>query len=228
MRAPILALLPVAAGLEWLKIGDSRLKPADVARLAAALPRDIGWLHIGPTWDDFGWAALPATSLVLPRAPADHTLLAGATRLERLTVRDISAAAPAALAAALQALPRLRTLELGTSYYRPFCAPPTGGPAAPSGDIPEASDAFVAAVARLPSLQYLELAGFCIGDEADAALMAAAPRLSWLHLEACGLSAEAAAGLEARLRAAAGRGPMSAPMRPHVDVRAGALPGAGR
>jgi hypothetical protein len=210
------ALLPVAAGLESLDIADSRITPADAVRLAAALPRDMARLHIGTWSESSAWAALPmTTSLDIRRPPADLALLAGATRLERLTVGIVQGAAPDACAAALQALPRLRVLQLGTQYARAFRkGPPSGGSAAAAPSGAEASDAFVAAAARLPSLQYLGLSGFHVGYQAEAALLEAAPRLSALRLEACGLSAEAAAGLAAQLRAAAGRGPLSSGQHP--------------
>jgi hypothetical protein len=215
-RGSIEALLPLAAGLESLVIRDSRLSPAAAARLAAALPRDMARLHIGPRRGSRAWAALPVTSLLLDRPPADLALLAGAARLERLIVESVSGTKPAALAAALQALPRLRVLQLGTIDCRAFNLGATsgGGAAAPPDGAAKASDAFVAAAARLPSLQYLSLAGFYLGRRAKAALLEAAPRLSALRLWACGLSDEAAPRLSAQLRAAAGRGPLSAPQRP--------------
>jgi hypothetical protein len=214
-RASLQALLPVAPGLESLVIGDSCLAPADAARLAAALPRDMAWLHINPR-NDSAWPLLPVTSLELDRAPADLALrLAGASRLERLIVGSAHGVPPAALAAALQALPRLRALQLGTEHTMFYAHPP----AAPPGVASESSAAFVAAVASLPSLQHLSLAGFSIGGEAKAALLEAAPRLSALRLAACGLSLEAARRLAAQLRAAAGRGALSTVQHPHDSRR---------
>jgi hypothetical protein len=214
------ALLPVAAGLEALDIGEARLTAADAARLAAALPREIARLRIASTSRRDSacvWAALPLTHLELYSPPADLALLAGASRLELLSVSTVSGAEPAALAAALQALPRLRALQLGSEYLRAFEPPPTAHYAAPVATAPagtgaqdaapptaEAVDAFVAAVAGLPFLRELSLTGFHVGDEAKAALLKAAPRLSSLRLFAC-LSDEAAAGLAAQLRAAGGR-----------------------
>jgi hypothetical protein len=215
------ALLPVAAGLESLDLGDSWMSRADAARLAAALPRDMARLHMEPRSNrhvavatrHVAWALLPVSSLEVVCPPADLNVLAGASRLERLIMHNVAGTAPAAMAAALQALPRLRTLQLSARDGRVFDAPVTGGWEAPPGATAEPSDAFVAAVARLPSLQHLGLAGFHIGGEAKAALVEAAPRLSSLRLAACGLSAKAAARLAARLRAAAGRGPLSARQR---------------
>jgi hypothetical protein len=212
-RVCLEALLPVATGLESLDIAHSCLFPADAARLAAALPQEMAWLHLVPAVpdprNDFGYAVLPVTSLGLSRLP-DLNLLAGRTRLERLTVRSVSDAAPAALAGALQALPRLRMLQLGNlmeAVARKYA--PSTHTHTPSGTATEPWDAFVAAAARLPSLRYLSLAGFYVGPEAKAALLEAAPRLSALRLADCGLSVEAAAGLAAQLRAAAGRGPLA-------------------
>jgi hypothetical protein len=164
-------------------------------------------LHIRPMNEHAtAWAVLPVTSLDLLHLPADLAPLARASRLERLSVHSASGAVPAALAAALQALPRLRVLQLGNKRERAFSRH-------------KASDAFVAAAARLPSLQHLSLAGFSLGAKAKAALLAVAPRLSALRLEACGLSAEAAAGLAAQLRAAAGRGALSTVQHPHDSRR---------
>jgi hypothetical protein len=218
-RAAVEALLPVAAGLEALDVGESSLTPAEAARLAAVLPRDIPRLHIA-TWGQRAWSALPITSLELRDMPADLALVAGASRLERLSLETISDADPTALAAALQALPRLQVLRLGGGLHRAFePAPlPEGGPAAPlaavpagagAGDAPptaKAVGAFVAAVAGLPSLRELGLAGFHIGREAKAALLQAAPRLSALRLAVCGLGDRKVAALAAQLREAAGRG----------------------
>jgi hypothetical protein len=218
-EASLEALLPVAAGLEALDVGRSYLDAADAVRLAAALPRDIARLRVR-TDDARVWSALPLTHLELRDLPDDLALLAGASRLEWLSVWTVSGAEPAALAAALQALPRLRVLQLGSKYERAFeptassahsaalaAAAPTG---ADAGDAPaEAVDAFVAAVAGLPSLRELTLTGFHVGDEAKAALLEAVPRLSALRLSACGLSDEAVAALAAQLRAAVGCGPTS-------------------
>jgi hypothetical protein len=250
-RVCLEALLPVAAGLESLVIHDSWISPAEAARLAAALPRDMARLRVKTRRNDIACAVLPVTSVeggsgVCP-TPAGLARLAGASRLERLVLHDVTGAAPAAMAAVLRASPRLRTLQLGTEQQRAFDlgASSTGGSAMPSAASAEASDAFVAAAARLPSLQHLSLTGFYVGGEANAALIAAAPRLSALRLVACGLSAEAAAGLAAQLRAAAGRGALSARRRQPgqhewrysagygdpldgtaapLDIRAGALP----
>jgi hypothetical protein len=227
-QACVEALLPVAAaGLEALDIAYSCLTPTEAARLAAALPRDIALLHVG--WNKGAWAALPVTSLELYRPPAaDLALLAAASRLERLSLTTLSGVDLAALAAALQALPRLRVLQLGDAYKynrRPLfadgaaataAAAPDDGSDAEEGVPPpvDACDAFVAAVvAGLPNLRELSLRGVYVAGEAEAALLQAAPRLSALVLWVCGLSADAAAGLAARLRAAAGRGALS------LDVR---------
>jgi hypothetical protein len=240
-QAAVEALLPVAAGLVALDIGESFLTPADAARLAAVLPRDIPRLHIA-TWDQSMWSVLPTTHLELEVLPADLTLLAGASRLERLSVKEIPVADPAALAAALQALPRLRSLDLGDDCHRAFTpAPPlpAGHPAAPvaaapagggAGNAPptaEAIGAFVAAVAGLPSLRELSLAGFRIGRRAKAALLQAAPRLSALRLVVRGLptrpvDGKAVAELAAQLRAAAGPGALSLEVRAwHPPIRVG-------
>jgi hypothetical protein len=214
-RVSIEALLPVAAGLESLHIDDSALCPADAARLAAALPRDIAWLHIGPRHES-AWALLPVVQPApLPPAgrpgPARRRDAAQAAdrgkRCRRCACRRGGGAAGAALPA---------HFELGNSYHRAFFpgAPSTGSQATPSGPAAEASDGFVAAVARLPSLRYLSLEGFRIGTKAKAALLEAAPRLSALRLVACGLTVGGAAAAAAQLRAAAGRGPLSAGQHP--------------
>jgi hypothetical protein len=236
-QACVEALLPVAAGLEALDVGASRLTPAQAARLAAALPRDIARLRIAI--DDPGewrrkkygcgaWSGLPVNELELECPPADLALLARATRLERLSMRTLSGAEPAALAAELRALPRLRVLQLGDANKfderRPLFA--DGAAAAAAAAAPNdsdaeegapppaaASDAFVAAVAGLPFLRELSLRGIYVGDEAEAALLLAAPRLSALHLWVCGSSDNMVAGLAARLRAAAGRGALSLKVR---------------
>jgi hypothetical protein len=213
--APIEALLPVAAGLEALDINDLWLTPADAARLAAALPRGIARLHFAPRifrqpGADGAWAALPVTSLELERPPADLSLLAGASRLERLSVDMVSRASAAALVAALRALPRLRVLQLGMDFGHLF-----------AGDqqarAPGAFDAFVAAAVGLRSLRELRVSGCPLGGNAKSALVEAAPRLSALRLAHCGLSDGEAAGLAARLRAAAGRNALS------LEVCAGAV-----
>jgi hypothetical protein len=222
-RACVEALLRVAPGLEALEINDSSLNPADAARLAAALPRDIARLRI-KTNDARVWSALPVTHLELEgQPPEDLALLAAATRLERLSLSSLVGVEPAALAAALQAMPRLRELQLGNDWQRAFepvpplpaymAAPVAAAPAGVAVPTPEAVDAFVAAVAGLPSLQELSLTGFHISGEAKAALVEAAPRLSALRLLVCGLSADAASALAAQLRAAAGRGGLSLEVR---------------
>jgi hypothetical protein len=207
------ALLPVAAGLEALGIDDCRLTPADAARLAAALPQDIPRLQI-KTIDARVWSVLPVRTLELEHPPADLALLAAATRLEWLSVSSLVGADLAALAAALQALPRLQALQLGSRWQLPF-EPDTFQ----TGQMPtaaedaawraaqrpaEAVDAFVAAVAGLPALRELTLSGFHIRGEAEAALLEAAPRLSSLRLAACGMCADATAALAAQLRVANG------------------------
>jgi hypothetical protein len=212
-RPCIEALLPVAAGLDALDVAEWHLTPGDAARLAAALPRDIAQLRIKAD-DPSLWAALPLTGLTLEFLPADLALLAGPPRLWQLSVSIVEGVDPAALAAALQALPRLRALQLGDGWHRPFqpfawgadagaAAPPTA----------EAVDAFVAAVAGLPSLRELSLEGFHIGRKAKAALLQAAPRLSALRLAVSGTTNEAAAALAAQMRAAAGRGALSLAVR---------------
>jgi hypothetical protein len=223
-KACVEALLPVAAGLEALEIDESCLKPADAARLAAALPRGIARLRVA-AWDERVWSALPITHLELELPPANLTLLAGASRLECLSIETVQGVEPAALAAALQALPRLRALDLGASGYRLFepDAAPAGGPAAPEAAALDgagavdafvaAVDAFVAAVAGLPSLRKLILGGCNVGRKATAALLEAAPRLSVLRLTVCGLDGKAAKRLSNRLRAAAGRGALSLKVR---------------
>jgi hypothetical protein len=202
-EAAIEALLPVAAGLDALDIHISRLTAADAARLAAALPRDMARMRVSNrrNSDPRVWSALPITDLFLREPPADLALLAGASGLEQLDVIYVWDVEPAALAAALQALPRLRALELNNGGFRAF-EPDAPGHAPPD----DAVDAFVAAVAGLPSLRDLSLAGFHVGPRAEAALMQAAPRLSSLYLSVCGWTDEAADGLEGRLSAAAGRG----------------------
>jgi hypothetical protein len=214
--ACIEALLPVAAGLKALDINNARFTAADAARLAAALPRDIARLRVG-TSDERVWSALPVTVLELHSPPADLARLARASRLERLSVSTVSGAEPAALAAALQALPCLQALDIGDGRSFAFKLSAAPVAAAPAGagarDAPplaaDAVDAFVAAVAGLPSLRELGLKGVYIGSKAKAALLQAAPRLSALRLSVCNLSDDAAAGLEAQLRAAAGRSPLS-------------------
>jgi hypothetical protein len=214
-KASIAALLPVAPGLEALDVGASRLTAADAARLAAALPRDIARLRVA-TVHERVWAALPITILELQDLPADLALLAGASRLERLSVSTISGVEPAALVAALQALTRLRALHLGDYFWgrRAFeprkrsrgnaAAPAAAAAAAHAPPTADAVDAFVAAAAALPSMRELSLDGFYVGGKAKVALLQAAPRLSALRLSACGLRAAAAAALAAQLRAAAG------------------------
>jgi hypothetical protein len=201
--ASLEALIPhIATGLEALDINDSCLTASDATRLAAALPRGMARLHIVPRWGldiQGAWAALPVTSLTLPRLPADLLpLLAGASRLERLSLRSVPGDAIAALVAVLRALPRLRVLELGERWSQLF----TGDGGAPVA--PEAVDAFVEAVAGLPSLRELRVSGCPLGGHATTALVEAAPRLSALRLAHCGLSDSEAAELAARLRAAAG------------------------
>jgi hypothetical protein len=212
-KASIEALLPVAAGLEALDVGDSRLTAVDAARLAAALPRDIARLRV-VTIHERVWSALPITSLELKHPPDDLALLAGASRLERLSMSTVSGVDPAALAAALQALPRLRALQLGDWGRRAFdprgrstgdAAAPAAAAAAHAPPTDDAVDAFVAAAAALPSMRDLCLNGFYVGGKAKAALLDAAPRLLSLSLSAYGLSAREAAALTAQLRAAAGR-----------------------
>jgi hypothetical protein len=220
-RACVDALLPVAAGLEALDLGDSSLTGADVARLAAALPRDIARLRIKAS-DELAWSALPVTSLDLDHPPADLALLAAAApRLERLSLGRVAGVEPAALAAALEALPRLRALQLGNDWHRAFepvvparaAAPEAAAARAAPPPPAEAVDAFVAAVAGLPSLRELSLTAFDFGRKAQAALLEAAPRLSALRLAICGASAEEAAALAARLREAAGSGVLSLEVR---------------
>jgi hypothetical protein len=217
-RACMEALLPVAAGLEALDICESRLTPADAVRLAAALPQGIARLRINTDVDRV-WSALPITSLKLGFVPDDLTLLAGAPRLGQLSVSSLVGVEPVALAAALQAMPRLRMLQLGDGWRRAFeewsLFPPDAGEAPPP--TADAIDAFVAAVASLPHLLELTLAGFHIGSKAKAALLEAASRLSALRLAVCGLSGEATAGLGAQLRAAAGNGSLSLEVRAWVN-----------
>jgi hypothetical protein len=219
-KACLEALLRVAPGLEALDVGESSLTPADAARLAAALPRDIARLHI-KTYTGRMWSALPVTSLELEgQPPEDLALLAAATRLERLSLSSFVGVEPAALAAALQALPRLRALQVGNDWRRAFepvvsvyASAPQAAAARAAAPTAEAVDAFVAAVAGLPALRELSLTGFHIRGEAEAALLEAAPRLSALRLSVCDLWAAAASELAARLRAAAGRGALSAEVR---------------